>query len=60
MRGYIDRDTPPVLEVDPGDIIEIKAVTHHAGDAPDLLMDDGIRAIGPGSPSRIADQAFTS
>ena len=46
--GYIDRDTPAVLEVDPGDIIEIEAVTHHAGDAPDLLMDDGIRAIWAG------------
>jgi acetamidase/formamidase len=46
--GYIDRDTPPVLEVESGDIIEIEAVTHHAGDAPDLLMDDGIRAIWDG------------
>lgn len=46
--GYIDRDTPPVLEVESGDIIEIEAVTHHAGDAPDLLMDDGIRAIWAG------------
>ena len=46
--GYIDRDTPHVLEVDSGDIIEIEAVTHHAGDAPDLLMDDGIRAIWEG------------
>jgi acetamidase/formamidase len=46
--GYIDRDIPPVLEVNPGDIIEIEAITHHAGDAPDLLMDDGIRAIWAG------------
>ncbi|HVE17772.1 MAG TPA: acetamidase/formamidase family protein [Ilumatobacteraceae bacterium] len=46
--GYIDRDTPAVLEVDSGDIIEIEAITHHAGDAPDLLMDDGIRAIWAG------------
>jgi acetamidase/formamidase len=48
--GYIDREVPPVLEVEPGDIIEIEAVTHHAGDAPDLLMDDGIRAIWAGIP----------
>ena len=48
--GYIDRDTPPVLEVEPGDIIEIEAVTHHAGDAPDLLLDDGIRWIWAGIP----------
>ena len=46
--GYIDRDVPAVLEVDSGDVIEIEAVTHHAGDAPDLLMDDGIRAIWEG------------
>jgi acetamidase/formamidase len=43
--GSIERDRPPVLTVDPGDVIEVEAVTHHAGDAPDLLMDDGIRAI---------------
>jgi acetamidase/formamidase len=43
--GYIDREQPPVLEVDDGDVIEVEAITHHAGDAPDLLMDDGVRAI---------------
>jgi acetamidase/formamidase len=48
--GYIDRATPPVLEVDSGDVIEIEAVSHHAGDAPDLMMDDGIRAIWNGIP----------
>lgn len=41
--GYIDRDQPPCLIVDDGDVIEVEAVTHHAGDAPDLLMDDGVR-----------------
>src|SRR3954452_14440338 len=50
LWGHIDRDTPPVLEVDPGDIIEIEAITHHAGDAPDLMMDDGIRAIWAATP----------
>ncbi len=48
--GYIDREQPPVLEVDDGDIIEVEAVTHHAGDAPDLLMDDGVRALWSGLP----------
>ena len=43
--GYIDRDQPPCLSIDSGDIVQVEAVTHHAGDAPDLLMDDGIRAI---------------
>lgn len=48
--GYIDRDQPPCLTVDPGDIIEVEAVTHHSGDAPDLLMDDGVRAIWDAIP----------
>lgn len=49
--GYIDRDQPPCLTVDDGDIIQVQAVTHHAGDAPDLLMDDGIRAIWGAIPA---------
>jgi acetamidase/formamidase/catechol 2,3-dioxygenase-like lactoylglutathione lyase family enzyme len=48
--GYIDRAEPAILTVDPGDLIEIEAITHHAGDAPDLLMDDGIRAIWDAIP----------
>jgi acetamidase/formamidase len=43
--GFIDRDRPPVLTVADGDVIAVEAVTHHAGDAPDLLMDDGVRAL---------------
>ncbi len=43
--GYIDQDQAPVLRVASGDVIEVEAVTHHAGDAPDLLMDDGIRHL---------------
>jgi acetamidase/formamidase len=46
--GYIDREKPACLEVNDGDIIEVEAVTHHAGDAPDLLTDDGIRALWSG------------
>ena len=46
--GYLDRDETAVLEVDPGDEVVIEAVTHHAGDAPDLLMDEGVRAIWDG------------
>ncbi len=48
--GYIDRDQPPCLTVASGDTIMVDAITHHAGDAPDLLMDDGIRAIWSGIP----------
>jgi acetamidase/formamidase len=46
--GYIDRHEPARLTVRSGDTIEVDAITHHAGDAPDLLMDDGIRAIWAG------------
>jgi acetamidase/formamidase len=43
--GYIDQAQPPALTVDPGDVIHVEAITHHAGDAPDLLMDDATTAI---------------
>ena len=46
--GYIDRDEAPRLTVRSGDTIQVEAITHHAGDAPDLLMDDGIHAIWNG------------
>lgn len=43
--GYLDAAQPPALTVASGDVIEIEAVTHHSGDAPELMMDDGVRAI---------------
>ena len=43
--GYFDKTQPPVLTVNPGDIVYIEALTHHAGDAPDLLMDAGVKAV---------------
>jgi acetamidase/formamidase len=46
--GAIDPDTAPVLTVASGTEIAVEAVTHHAGDAPDLLFDDGIAAIWDG------------
>ena len=48
--GYIDRDEPARLTIRSGDTVEIEAITHHAGDAPDLLMDDGITAIWAAIP----------
>ncbi len=51
--GYFDPDERPILKVEPGEEIVIEAVTHHAGDAPDLLMDDGILAIWDGIPESI-------
>lgn len=43
--GYFDKAQPPVLTVNPGDIVYVEALTHHAGDAPDLLMDAGVKAV---------------
>jgi acetamidase/formamidase len=43
--GYFDRDRPPVLAVSAGDLVRIRTLTHHCGDAPDLLMDEEIRAV---------------
>src|SRR4029453_7180075 len=48
--GYIDRDQPAALSIAPGDVVEVEAVTHHAGDAPDLLMDDDLRALWAAIP----------
>jgi len=48
--GYFDPSIRPALRIKSGDIIQAEAVTHHAGDAPELLMDDGIRALFAGIP----------
>ena len=50
--GYFDNQLAPALTVESGDVIAVETVTHHAGDAPDLLMDDGIQAIF----DRVADR----
>lgn len=49
--GYFDRALPPVLTVASGDIVHVETLTHQAGDAPDLLMDEGVRAVYDGIPS---------
>ena len=43
--GYFDQTLAPALVVPPGAIVSVETVTHHAGDAPDLLMDAGIAAL---------------
>ena len=48
--GYFDRAQPPVLSIRSGDVVRVEAITHHAGDAPDLLMDDVVRAVWAGIP----------
>lgn len=48
--GYFDAALAPALKVASGDIIRAEAVTQHAGDAPELMMDAGITAIFKGIP----------
>lgn len=43
--GYFDNSAEPVREISSGDIVRIETVSHHAGDAPDYMMDDGVREI---------------
>lgn len=43
--GYFDAGLAPALRVRSGDFVWAEAITHHAGDAPDLLMDDAITRI---------------
>jgi acetamidase/formamidase len=43
--GYFDPRLEPVLTVSSGDLVAIETLTHHAGDAPDLLMDAGIADV---------------
>ncbi|WP_375465211.1 acetamidase/formamidase family protein [uncultured Methylobacterium sp.] len=43
--GAFDAATEPVCRIRSGDFVTIECLTHHAGDAPDLLMDDAIRRI---------------
>lgn len=43
--GYYDNSWDPVLTVDSGDYVDIEALNHQSGDAPDLLFDDAIKEI---------------
>jgi acetamidase/formamidase len=43
--GYFDPALEPVLTVSSGDLVLIETLTHHAGDAPELLMDEGIERV---------------
>lgn len=46
--GYFDSAAKPVLTVESGDVVAVQCVSHRAGDAPDLMMDEGVRAIYDG------------
>jgi acetamidase/formamidase len=48
--AYFDNSLPAVLTVESGDVVSLELVTHQAGDAPDLMMDDGVRAVYEGIP----------
>ena len=41
--GYFDNSWEPILEVESGDIVDIEALNHQSGDAPDLLFDEKIK-----------------
>jgi len=43
--GFFDKTLPAVLTINSGDIVYVEALTHHAGDAPDLLMDEGVKEV---------------
>jgi len=49
--GYFDNSIPAVRTINSGDLVYAETVTHHAGDAPDLLMDEGIREIYESIPA---------
>lgn len=43
--GYFDASLAPALTVKSGALIQAEALTHHAGDAPELMMDASVRHI---------------
>jgi acetamidase/formamidase len=46
--GHFDASLAPVLRVRSGDLIQIEAISHHAGDDPDLMFDARIEALFAG------------
>lgn len=48
--GYFDNSLDPVLTIDSGDLVAMECLSHHAGDAPDLMFDDGVRKIWDSIP----------
>lgn len=43
--GFFSASLAPTLCVQSGDFVRAEAITHHAGDAPDLMMDADISAL---------------
>lgn len=48
--GYFDAALAPALKVKSGDVVRAEAITHHAGDAPELMMDAEVTALYRGVP----------
>jgi len=43
--GYFDPSLAPSLRIRSGDLVSAEAITHHAGDAPALMMDEAVTKI---------------
>ncbi|MDZ4319016.1 MAG: acetamidase/formamidase family protein [Phenylobacterium sp.] len=43
--GYFDPARGPALRIKSGDLVQAEAITHHAGDDPELMMDEAVTAI---------------
>jgi acetamidase/formamidase len=43
--GYFDPSIGPSLRIRSGDLVSAEAITHHAGDAPHLMMDEAVTRI---------------
>lgn len=43
--GHFDRDLPPCLAIEPGDVVRVETVTNHGAEAPELMLDEAVAAI---------------
>jgi acetamidase/formamidase len=43
--GYFDPSIGPSMRIRSGDLVSAEAITHHAGDAPHLMMDEAVTRI---------------
>jgi acetamidase/formamidase len=43
--GFFSPELAPALRIRSGDLVQAEAITHHAGDAPDLMFDAGVERI---------------
>jgi hypothetical protein len=43
--GYFSPSIKPACTIKSGDLVQAEAITHHAGDAPDLMFDEAVERI---------------